>query len=189
MDAAEDWIRGCLEDVVWRGLRALGGARRAENGSYCASSATTNTLSSAASAELVEMERETARWRRKADEARRRAEDEARRRAEAVRLAGVERRKAQREMEGRVRAERAVARLTKLVEEMRAARGPPLREVNGGVVRGVQALRAENARLRRTLADVEKERDAKKRLDGRREKDGRRGGRRGLLGRGIGGVG
>lgn len=197
----DDWVTGALEDVMWRGLQALGASARSGAGTGTVGScgetsiASSTTVSEAASGSAGGEEGvdDSWYWKSRARQLEKESRD-ARRKKEAA-----ERRAA--EAEGKMEAwqmahaglERAVARLTTQMAdasaELRRVKGKRgvLKDANGEVEkrrevvqpqkmvgRAVNQLRGDNAKLRRKVAELEKKAsDAQKEL-GRARREGRR---------------
>lgn len=191
----DNWVTSALEDVMWRGLQALGATQRPTSDSCGEPSVESSCLSDVLSGSggADDGGDDAWYWKGRAKEAEKEAREERCKREAAERRAIDAEGKADAWQTAHAGLERAVARLTTQaadstaeVRRLRANRGV-LREANGeeegkrevsqpqkAVGRAVNQLRADNARLRRKVAELEKKAgDVQKEL-GRVRREGRR---------------
>lgn len=152
MLAYEDWVVGSLEDVMWRGLQALGARDRPPREQSLGSG-----ISEEGSSVLSE---EEVYWKRRTAEAEKELRMERRRREDLERIVADLEDKAEAWKNAHRGLQRTVERLKGEMAE-RKGRIKVLTENNvsdaeGAMGRAVSQLRAENAKLRRRVAELEK---------------------------------
>lgn len=191
----DDWVTAALEDVMWRGLQALGATPRPTDDSCgepsVESSCPSDALSGSVGAE--DGGDDELYWKGRAREVEKEKREQQRKREAAERRAIDAEGKADAWQTAHAGLERAVARLTTQaadataeVRRLRAKRGV-FREANGdeegrrevaqpqkAVGRAVNQLRTENARLRRKVAELEKKAGEVQKELGRVRREGRR---------------
>lgn len=173
MLAYEDWVVGSLEDVMWRGLQALGARDRPPREQSLGSG-----VSEGGSSVLSE---EEVYWKRRAMEAERELRLERKRREDLERMVDDLEDKAEAWRNAHKGLQRTVERLKGEMDEKKG-RCRVLKENNapdaGGTVgRAVNQLRSDNAKLRRRVAELEKRAEVHEREMTRMLKDVRRRGK------------
>lgn len=173
MLAYEDWVVGSLEDVMWRGLQALGARDRPPREQSLGSG-----ISEEGSSVLSE---EEVYWKRRTIDAEKELRMERKKREELERLVEDLEDKAEAWKNAHKGLQRIVERLKGDVTE-RKGKIKVLKENNvsdgGGTVgRAVNQLRGDNAKLRRRVAELEKRAEVHNKEMARVLRDARRRGK------------